>query len=145
MTNCLSDETMAEIAAGTLGAEARGSAIGHVDECADCRTVLAQVLSDEPARGSAVVPPRASLAAGEQIGRYIVLDCIGAGSMGIVYTAHDPNLGRKVALKVLRSEPATSSLRARRRLLREAQAMARTSACTARRCSSRWSWSRAAR
>jgi len=124
---CLTDETMAAIADGTLAAEERRMAIGHVDECANCRQVLAGVLTlDVPSHAPG--EPRRTLAAGETIGRYVVLECIGSGSMGIVYTGQDPDLGRRVALKVLRSDSAAgSSGGARKRLLREAQAMARLS------------------
>jgi serine/threonine protein kinase len=128
---CLSDETMAAIADGTLAGEERRVAIGHVDGCVHCRQVLAGVLTlDAPSQGMGAIAgtPRKALAAGETIGRYVVLECIGSGSMGIVYTGQDPDLGRRVALKVLRADSAGgSSGGARRRLLREAQAMARLS------------------
>ncbi len=42
------------------------------------------------------------LGPGKRLGRYIVLDRIGAGEHGIVYAAHDPELDRKVAIKLLR-------------------------------------------
>ena len=65
---------------------------------------------------------------GSALGRYVVLEPIGAGGMSIVYAAYDPELDRKVALKVLRgvSDPDSPlHTRERMRLLREAQAMAR--------------------
>jgi len=61
---------------------------------------------------------------GELIGRFVVLDVLGTGGMGVVYAAYDPNLDRKVAIKVLRGR-AMDSDESRVRLLREAQAMAR--------------------
>ena len=134
MYQCLNDETMAAIADGTLGAEARLVAVGHVEHCDDCRRLLAHLLSRSPGDASTMPSdggppaPRAAIAPGEAIGRYIVQDCIGSGSMGIVYTARDPDLGRKVAVKVLRSDPgAAASQGARLRLQREAQAMAQLS------------------
>lgn len=39
---------------------------------------------------------------GELIGRYVVLDVIGTGGMGVVLSAYDPQLDRKVALKLVR-------------------------------------------
>ncbi len=65
----------------------------------------------------------ATLERGALVGRYVVVDRLGAGGMGIVYSAYDPELDRKVALKMLRAEADGHAARAR--LLREAQALAR--------------------
>lgn len=62
---------------------------------------------------------------GDEIGRYIIVERLGAGAMGVVYGAYDPELDRKVALKVLRPRPGTDPTFAHHRLLREAQALAR--------------------
>jgi Tol biopolymer transport system component len=42
-----------------------------------------------------------TLPAGTSLGPYQILAAIGAGGMGEVYRAHDPRLGREVAIKVL--------------------------------------------
>jgi len=63
-------------------------------------------------------PPR-------QLGRFVVLRRLGAGGMGAVYLAYDPELRREVAVKVLHAEAGSPQDRAR--LRREAQAMARLS------------------
>ncbi|MEA2604056.1 MAG: eukaryotic-like serine/threonine-protein kinase [Acidobacteriota bacterium] len=61
------------------------------------------------------------------VGRYVVLERIGAGGMGVVYAAYDPELDRKVALKLLRPDRAGAAGEAALRLQREAQAIARLS------------------
>jgi tetratricopeptide (TPR) repeat protein len=62
------------------------------------------------------------LAAGSRIDRYIVLQCQGRGGMGIVYSAYDPKLDRKVALKLLHDSDLSD--RRRDRLVREARVLA---------------------
>ncbi|MFT3843050.1 MAG: serine/threonine-protein kinase [Myxococcaceae bacterium] len=62
---------------------------------------------------------------GRVVDRYVVLHRVGKGGMGVVYAAYDPQLDRKVAIKILR--PDVPSDAPRQRLLREAQAMARVS------------------
>jgi len=57
------------------------------------------------------------------LGRYRLERELGAGAMGVVHAAFDPDLERRIALKVLRSASAT--LQAKDRLMREARAMAR--------------------
>jgi formylglycine-generating enzyme required for sulfatase activity len=68
------------------------------------------------------------LARGEALGRYIVIERLGAGAMGVVYAAYDPELDRKVAIKILRSQEGggeTREIRRRARLEREAKAIAK--------------------
>src|SRR3978361_1195944 len=47
------------------------------------------------------------LARGTEIGRFIVLSLLGRGAMGEVYAAFDPELDRKIAIKLLRGSGIT--------------------------------------
>ncbi len=58
-------------------------------------------------------------------GRFRITGVLGSGGMGIVLAAHDPDLDRHVAIKVLHPEPSASSGGAADRLAHEARAMAR--------------------
>ena len=60
---------------------------------------------------------------GQPFGPYRVLEKLGEGGMGEVYRAHDPRLGRDVALKVLPAAFASDPDR-RARFDREARAAA---------------------
>ncbi|HEX5061645.1 MAG TPA: serine/threonine-protein kinase [Kofleriaceae bacterium] len=67
---------------------------------------------------------RQELTRGTMVGRYQIIKMIGRGGMGAVYAAHDPNLDRQVALKLLHSTSARNDDGAER-MIREAQALAR--------------------
>jgi predicted Ser/Thr protein kinase len=100
----------------------------HVDSCPACAQLFAAVAqTSEPTDGDGAadadeVQGPAPL---RTLGRYHVERVLGMGGMGVVYAGHDPQLNRRVAIKLLR--PGASSERQRARLMREAQAMAQLS------------------
>ena len=67
----------------------------------------------------------AALRRGDAVGRYVALERVGAGTFGEVFAAYDPELDRKVALKLLRATKAIAGWD--ERMLREARALARLS------------------
>ncbi len=70
--------------------------------------------------------PSPTLARGSALGRYIVLAKVGQGGMGVVYAGYDPELDRKVAIKLLHpTADDASETQGRARLVREAQSLAR--------------------
>ena len=63
-----------------------------------------------------------------QIGRYLVIRTLGSGAMGVVYSAYDEELDRRVAIKLLRTDLyGTIRTRGLSRMRREAQALAKLS------------------
>ena len=79
----------------------------------------------EDGKGAVEVSPPAQRSA---FGRYVVLDVLGVGGMGVVCTAYDPKLDRKVALKLMREGgDAARMSTGRARMVREAQALAKLS------------------
>ncbi|MGE5180887.1 MAG: serine/threonine-protein kinase, partial [Acidobacteriota bacterium] len=77
-----------------------------------------QTAVEPAAQGPRKARAEPALARGASVGRYMVIERLGAGGMGVVFSAFDPELGRKVALKLVTSGDQD-------RMLREAQALAR--------------------
>ncbi|WNG50869.1 tetratricopeptide repeat protein [Archangium minus] len=130
MKTCPQETTLSDFLAGVLSEEHRGAVLAHVEHCADCQWVLAAgegaraLVSPSEALADALSPPL--LAPGSSVSRYVVRERLGSGAMGVVYSADDPELGRRVALKVLRPEGHHRE-ELQQRLLREAQSLARLS------------------
>lgn len=123
---------------GRLTAEEEVALREHAASCITCAPHLAVVdqkrrlARDAPTQElSATQLPRPvetapALERGTAVGRFVVIDIVGMGGMGAVYSAYDPDLDRRVALKTLHVTGTTDPT-AHGRMLREAQAMARLS------------------
>ena len=130
---CVSENELLGFIEGGLLPNRFAAVEEHVEGCAACRELLAEALRDDPetpyaTRANPVHGEPPSGAAQMRVGRYALLGPIGAGAMGVVYAARDPELDRSVAIKILRDGgdqrpgPGDHGL-----LLAEARAMARLS------------------
>ncbi|MFE8600609.1 tetratricopeptide repeat protein [Archangium violaceum] len=112
--------------------------LAHAERCPSCGLLLVRSgtpLSSSEEEPTNVVaspaplpepPPDEVLPRGAMVGRYMVLDKLGAGGMGVVYAAYDPELDRKLALKLLqKGSDQVDKSGGQARLMREAQALAR--------------------
>jgi tetratricopeptide (TPR) repeat protein len=98
---------------------------GHIDTCTACSEVvseMARLFASSQASASSVVFPEAGDTMTEEVGRYRLGRRLGSGAMGMVFEAHDPQLHRKVAIKLLHPHVADGPDGVR--LLREARSMA---------------------
>jgi tetratricopeptide (TPR) repeat protein/predicted Ser/Thr protein kinase len=107
---CPGEDTLVAWIEHELEASARVELEDHVDGCAHCRTTVGHLA----ATGDDLANVPAA------IGRYVPVRRLGAGGMGVVWLAHDPELDRRVALKVLRADATATD----DQLRREARVMA---------------------
>jgi eukaryotic-like serine/threonine-protein kinase len=134
----VSDRELLAFAQGELDPEAHERIEQRLDESPGDRELvakLAQLFGDEdatmdsqaadtsPGAGATSELDPARPRAGARLGRYLVIEELGFGGMGLVLRAYDPKLQREVALKCMRPGLLSSELQAR--LGREAQAMAK--------------------
>ena len=122
VTSCPDPETFGRWLADAVEPAERAQIADHAAECSSChRLIDAWCPPTAEASTQTISAPARELAPGAHVDRYRILRRLGAGGMGVVYAAHDPELARDVAIKLVRpGGPAE-------RFAREAQALARLS------------------
>jgi predicted Ser/Thr protein kinase/tetratricopeptide (TPR) repeat protein len=116
--DCLDEETVVAFVNGALKGPALAAVERHLVACPACATLVA-VAAPESTRRAAAAPELS-------VGRYRLSRLVGRGGMGEVYAAHDPELNRNVAIKILRADSRPDDIETAR-LAREAQAVAKLS------------------
>ena len=120
--DCLDEETVVSFVNGALRGPALAAVERHLVDCPACATLIAVAAPPSSADG------RPGSSAPElAVGRYRLLQLVGRGGMGEVYAAHDPELDRRVAIKILRADARADNNIEAARLAREAQAVAKLS------------------
>jgi serine/threonine protein kinase len=120
MMACPSAATLARLGTDSWE-EALSSIEVHIERCADCQDRLERLRCNDAAPDPADAEGRLLPGEAPKIPGFVIERELGRGSMGVVYLARQPNLGRLVALKVVRSGPAAGS-RDYARWLREGRA-----------------------
>ena len=131
-------ETLRALAHGALDSQQAAQARQHLGECQECSRALAdldplagETLEQRPRSATAgevfLSSPGRMLERGTRVDRYVILERLGSGGMGEIYAAYDPQLDRKIALKLMRMDVLSTlgTHSGRVKLLAEAKALAR--------------------
>lgn len=137
-SECPSDDQLGALVEDALDATEAARIGAHLDRCDACLAIVVAVVRggarapDETqlARGTPSVLPLLEMAVarplvGTRLGRYQIESLLGTGGMGQVFAAHDSELDRTIALKVLRPEVARAASTLAERLIRESRLMAK--------------------
>lgn len=127
---CPDAATLAAFVVGDASGPVRREVETHVDHCAPCHQLLAELLhAVQPSPAQSPAPLALEALSGTTIGRFELAEVLGAGAMGVVYAASDKQLGRDIALKVIRPHAGpdgtdSATVRSHVRMLAEARALA---------------------
>ena len=141
---CVAEELFAAFVRDEVAASERALMWAHAARCQKCAsrlqrlaieadeevgTIITSNEEEEPQLPGGVPRPPAGYNRGDAIGRYLVIGELGQGGLGLVYLAYDPDLDRRVAVKILRTRASRGSDATlhKIRLMREAKAMAQFS------------------
>src|SRR5215813_1063525 len=126
---CAGDEKLRCEVQSLLDADVEAGQFMKIHGEQETSTAGATLPSEDGATEPSVDVPEEELKPGSPLGRYVVRERLGAGGMGVVYEAYDPELNRKIAIKLVRpgASGSISASEGRARLMREAQAMAQLS------------------
>lgn len=139
---CLDENQVIQLLSGHIAEGDRRAIEAHLDTCDTCRRLVA-----DSARAGVIRTPTTvgfqggtlptpyvqvtspggllplALHPGTTVGHFKIVEILGLGGMGEVYLAHDTQLGRKVALKIVRFDGPVPS-RVKERFLAEARTTA---------------------
>lgn len=91
--NCLDPDTALAFLSQGLSPLERAEVEAHLSQCQECRSWVTELAEGDEFVGAPEIR--------SQLGRYELVDTLGAGATAAVYRAYDPALQRHVALKVL--------------------------------------------
>jgi serine/threonine protein kinase/tetratricopeptide (TPR) repeat protein len=124
MSPCPTPETLSRLACDSSSGARFATMESHVQMCANCQEVLERLaadasVSEERASGRLAEPEHPPTIPG-----FVIEGVLGRGGMAVVYQAWQPQLARRVAIKIVSASDLIGA-EDRRRWLREAQAIGR--------------------
>ena len=143
-SECPDPNTLGAYLDDTLSEEKKRFVDNHIEMCQECRLAIQVGKRDQQKHEDLVLSqtpdntldqlcnkliPFSQFSPGKTIGRYITVKPLGLGGMSEVYSAYDPELDRRIALKLMRTDVyADSRIESNvTRLMKEAKAMAQLS------------------
>ena len=133
-TICPDDKAAADFVEGQLVGDALVRLETHLAECSSCLTLIAELRQCRSQTVRKSLEPKAQqsldtdarwTSEATRIGRFTLRRVVGRGGMAVVFAAHDPQLDREVAIKVVQARSlGIADSTPNKRLLQEAQSLA---------------------